>query len=151
MDVKNENLLQRENPQESDENTENRQHCETKNISEAGYKASLNQRESQDLIHPVKIEERSAETFYSGMEKPVGVMAAIPKSNRIFLVLSWISAAFTACVSPYFAVPGILLGAFANRAAPGSGNAAIITNVVLAVINLVFGLFLMFSLRRTFG
>lgn len=84
------------------------------------------------------------------VHRPINSEVAIPRGIRLFLVLSWICAAFTAFVSPYFAIPGILLGAVSNRMAKGSGNAAIITNLVLAIVNLIFGFFLMASLGRRF-
>ena len=68
--------------------------------------------------------------------------AAIARSSRTFIILGWISAAFTLLISPYFAIAGIVFGLLANRQAKGSGNVIIITNVVIAVISLLFGLLL---------
>ena len=58
-------------------------------------------------------------------------------NSRTFLVLGWISAALTFLISPYFAMAGIVFGVLVNRQARGRGNALIITNVVLAVLNIV--------------
>lgn len=74
--------------------------------------------------------------------------ASMRASSRMFLIIGWISAAFTAFISPYFAIAGISFGALANKQDRGSGNAVIITNIVLAIINLLFGLFLIVALRR---
>jgi hypothetical protein len=51
-------------------------------------------------------------------------------------------------ISPWFAIVGIVFGVLANRTTRGSGNAVIITNVVLAAVNLIFGLFLIAAMRR---
>ena len=74
--------------------------------------------------------------------------AAMIGTVRTFLILGWVSAALTAFISPYFAIIGVLFGVLANRRESGSGNAVIITNVVLAAINIIFGFFLIVSLRR---
>ena len=74
--------------------------------------------------------------------------ATMMLSSRMFLILGWISAALTAFISPYFAIAGISFGALANKQDRGSGNAVITTNIVLAIINLLFGLFLIVALRR---
>ncbi|RCX13546.1 hypothetical protein DFR58_11786 [Anaerobacterium chartisolvens] len=60
---------------------------------------------------------------------------------QIFIILGWVNAAFTAFISPLFAVIGIIFGVITNRKWPGKGNAVIITNIVLAAINVLFGLF----------
>lgn len=71
---------------------------------------------------------------------------------KTFIVLGWISAAFTFLVSPWFAVAGIAFGVLANRQSRSSGNVVIITNIVLAVLNLLFGIGLVYFLgaRRVF-
>jgi hypothetical protein len=73
---------------------------------------------------------------------------AVASSSRTFLVIAWISAALAAFVSPYFAISGIVFGVLANRQAKGSGTAVIITNVVLAAINLLFGFIIVMAIRR---
>jgi hypothetical protein len=73
--------------------------------------------------------------------------AAVDANTRVFIILGWICAALTAFISPLFAIGGIIFGALANRNARGSGNALIITNIVLAVINLIFGLFVVAIMR----
>lgn len=70
------------------------------------------------------------------------------RSLKVLLTISWISAAFTAFVSPYFVFAGILFGVLSNRIIKGSGNAAIITNIVLAAVNFIFGLLMMLSIGR---
>jgi len=77
-----------------------------------------------------------------------GGAAAIERDSTLFTVLGWISAALTAFVSPLFALGGITFGVILNRAAKGRGNSIIITNVVLAAINILFGLFLVMMARR---
>lgn len=72
----------------------------------------------------------------------------IASSTRTFLILGWVCAAFTAFISPYFAIAGITFGVLLNRQSRGSGNAVIVTNIVLALVNLLFGLFLIVALRR---
>lgn len=83
-----------------------------------------------------------------------GGTAAITSSSRMYVVLGWISAALTLFVSPWFAIAGIVFGILANRQARGSGNAVLITNVVLAAVNilfsLVYGLFIIGIMRRLF-
>lgn len=73
--------------------------------------------------------------------------AVVNANTRIFIILGWICAALTAFISPLFAIGGIIFGALANRLARGSGNALIITNIVLAVINIIFGLFIVAIMR----
>lgn len=74
--------------------------------------------------------------------------ASLATSPRTLLILGWISAALTAFISPFFAIVGVALGVFANRHAKDSGNVVIITNIVLAAINILFGLFLIVAVRR---
>jgi len=74
--------------------------------------------------------------------------ATMMLSSRMFLIFGWISAALTAFISPYFAIAGISFGVLANKQHRGTGNAVITTNIVVAVINLLFGLFLIVALRR---
>ncbi len=77
-----------------------------------------------------------------------GGMAMTAASSRTFLVIGWISAALAAFVSPWFAIAGIVFGVLANRQARGSGTAVIVTNVVLAAINLIFGFIIIATIRR---
>ncbi|MCX7748680.1 MAG: hypothetical protein N2645_17610 [Clostridia bacterium] len=77
--------------------------------------------------------------------------AAIPFNTKTFIVLGWISAAFTAFVNPLFGAPGVLFGMLANRNLKGVGNPVIITNILFAAINIVFGLFLIALVRRMVG
>ncbi len=74
--------------------------------------------------------------------------ATAAASTRTFIVLGWICAALTVLVSSLFAIGGIIFGILVNREARGSGNAVIITNIVLAAINLIFGLYFMAVARR---
>lgn len=69
--------------------------------------------------------------------------AVIEKDVKTYQILGWISAAFTALISPLFVIAGIVFGVLANRKKQGSGNAIIITNVVLAVLNMLVGFFLL--------
>lgn len=73
--------------------------------------------------------------------------AAIQSNPNTMLILGWISAALTAFVTPYFAIPGIIFGAIANRQAKGKGSAIIVINIILAAINIVFSMFLVNILR----
>lgn len=68
---------------------------------------------------------------------------AFARSSRIFIVLGWVSAGFTAFIHPLFAVVGIIFGLLANRQSRGRGNPIIVSNIVLAVMNIIFGLLLM--------
>jgi len=74
--------------------------------------------------------------------------AALASGTRTFIVLGWISAVLTAFISPFFAIAGIVFGVLANRQARSSGNAVIATNIVLAAINVIFGLFFITTVRR---
>lgn len=73
---------------------------------------------------------------------------AVSPNVRTFIILAWISAGLTAFISAYFAIAGVTFGILANRQARGSGNPAIITNIVLAVINFIFGLLFLWGLGR---
>lgn len=64
----------------------------------------------------------------------IGDAAAIATTPRTYLILGWISAVFTALISPFFAIPGIIFGVLANKKAKGRGNAVIIVNVILALL-----------------
>lgn len=77
-----------------------------------------------------------------------GGMVVTATSSRTFLIIGWVSAALAAFVSPWFAIAGIVFGVLANRQARGSGTAVIITNVVLAAINLIFGFVIIMTIRR---
>lgn len=79
-----------------------------------------------------------------------GNVAAVSLDRRTLIGIGWISAALTAFVSPYFAFLGVLVGVLANRQVRGSGNTIIIINIVLAAINILFGFFLILSMRRMF-
>lgn len=59
-------------------------------------------------------------------------------SARTYIILGWVSAAFTAFISPWFAIVGIIFGALTNRREKGKGTAIIITNIVLAAVNLIW-------------
>jgi hypothetical protein len=72
---------------------------------------------------------------------------AAPKA-RTYIILGWVSTAFTAFISPLFAIAGIIFGVLANRKEKGRGNAVIITNIVLAAVNILFGYFLIDVARR---
>lgn len=63
---------------------------------------------------------------------------AVERNNRLYVILGWISAALTVFISPLFAIAGITFGILLNRQAKGSGNVLIITNIVLALINIIF-------------
>lgn len=67
---------------------------------------------------------------------------------KILIVLGWITAGLTAFISPLFAVAGISFGVLANKEIKGSGNAVIIATIVLAVINLIFGLILVSMMKK---
>lgn len=74
--------------------------------------------------------------------------AATRTNTKTFTILGWISAGLAAFISPFFAIAGVLFGSLVNRQEKGRGNAIIITNIVLAAINIVFGLILMVLWRR---
>ncbi|MCR4436217.1 MAG: hypothetical protein QHH06_10595 [Clostridiales bacterium] len=78
--------------------------------------------------------------------------ASIATGSRTYIIIGWICAAFTLLWSPYFAIPGVILGVLANRSVRSSGNTVIATNIVFAALNilfaLVFGVFVLGILRR---
>ncbi len=80
-----------------------------------------------------------------------GTVGVAANESKIFIILGWISAALTAFASPVFVIPGIIFGIVANMKVRGRGNAVIITNVVLAVINIIFSLFLISAARKILG
>lgn len=80
--------------------------------------------------------------------KHAGDTAVMGLSSRTLVIISWISAAFAAFLSPYFGIIGIFAGVLSNRQVRGSGNAAIIANVIVAAINLLFGFYFVLSMRR---
>lgn len=75
-------------------------------------------------------------------------LAAVNVDKRTLIGIGWVSAALTAFVSPYFVFLGVLVGVLANRQEKGSGNNVIITNIVVAALNILFGFFLILSMRR---
>lgn len=79
-----------------------------------------------------------------------GAAAAVGESQRVrtYIILGWVSVAFTALLSPLFAVAGIIFGLLANKQARGRGNAVIITSIVLAAVNILFGYLLMDLILR---
>jgi len=79
----------------------------------------------------------------AGNMRTVGQGAsAIAGGSGTFLILGWVCAAFTAFINPLFAIPGIMLGALANREARGKGTVVIITNLVLAIAYFLLASFL---------
>ena len=62
---------------------------------------------------------------------------ALERVDKLYVVLGWISAALTVFVTPLFAIAGITFGVLLNKQQKGSGNVIIISNVVLALINIV--------------
>jgi hypothetical protein len=81
-----------------------------------------------------------------GKIKEAGVEAAVSANVRTFLILGWVSAAFTALISPLFAAASIVFGILANKKIRGSGNAVIITSVVIAALNVILGTLLLRAL-----
>lgn len=77
--------------------------------------------------------------------------AVTTRNMTLLIVLGWICAALTAFVSSLFAIAGIVLGVLLNRSIKGRGNTIIITNVVLAIINVIFGLYLLTATRNILG
>lgn len=151
MDDKNHENAKMDQEEQERQNIENRQHFESASQSEEQENSTREATDGggRDFIY-MHMRENNPGLFTRKDDGIASATAVISRSHRIFLVLSWVSAAFTAFVSAYFAIPGILLGALANRISRGSGNAAIITNIVLAVVNLLFGLFFVYVLRRVF-
>lgn len=68
---------------------------------------------------------------------------SVERMSRIYVILGWICAALTLFtsiyISPLFALSGIIFGILLNRQISGSGNIIIITNIVLALINIALG------------
>lgn len=73
---------------------------------------------------------------------------ALSANPRIYIILGWVGAAFSAFLSPYFAIPGIIFGILASRVDRGKGTAIIIANILLAAVNLIFGMFIISYMRR---
>lgn len=69
-----------------------------------------------------------------------GAAASSIGANMAFVVIGWICAALTLLWSPFFAIAGIVFGVLANSQLRGSGNTLIVTNVVFAVLNILFRL-----------
>lgn len=76
---------------------------------------------------------------------------SLPESVKALLIISWICAALAGFVSVYFAILGIVTAYAASRTIPGIGRAALITNVVLAVINIALSIAFMATVRNFFA
>jgi hypothetical protein len=81
----------------------------------------------------------------------INEVQALPKHIKALITISWICAALAGFVSVYFAILGIVAAYTANRIAPGVGRAALITNVILAVINLVLSYAFLQTVRNIFA
>lgn len=93
----------------------------------------------------------SASSGMDGREnysRDAGGAAVIFNGFKAFLILGWVSAAFAAFIHPLFAIAGIVFGVLVNRHEGSKGNAIIITNIVVAALNILFGLFLVIAMRR---
>ncbi|NMB33514.1 MAG: hypothetical protein GX992_04660 [Clostridium sp.] len=62
---------------------------------------------------------------------------ALERINRLYVVLGWISAAMSIFVSPLFVIAGITFGVILNKQVKRSGNMIILSNIALALINIV--------------
>jgi hypothetical protein len=82
------------------------------------------------------------------IKKSTGAAAISHTGAWTFIVLGWICAALTAFVYPLFAIAGIIFGVLANRRAERSGNAVIITNIVVAVAFYLLRFIFSIVLRR---
>lgn len=82
------------------------------------------------------------------IHRNTGVEAALTKHATLFTVLGWVSAGLAAFLSPLFAIAGVAFGTLLNKQRSKSGNSIIITNVVVAAVNILFGLFIIASLQR---
>jgi len=76
---------------------------------------------------------------------------ALPETIKVLIVISWICAALAGFVSVYFAILGIISAYAANRAAPGAGRSALITNVILAILNLILSFAFLQTVRNIFA
>lgn len=81
----------------------------------------------------------------------INEIQALPQHIKILIVISWICAALAGFVSVYFAILGIIAAYAANRIVPGVGRAALITNVILAVINLALSYAFLQTVRNIFA
>jgi len=77
-------------------------------------------------------------------------LQSLPELLKLLLISSWICAALTAFVSVYFAVPGVIAAYAANRTIPGIGRAAMITNIVLGVLNILLSIAFLATVRNIF-
>jgi hypothetical protein len=83
--------------------------------------------------------------------KSIDEVQALPQHVRALIVISWICAALAGFVSVYFAILGIIAAYAANRIMPGTGRAALITNVILAIMNLVLSYAFLQAVRNIFA
>lgn len=100
-------------------------------------------RRDENYRHPEDIDTNNYTMDDRGNIRNIGNTAAIRGKNaRAYLILGWISAAFTLLISPLFAIAGIIFGILVNQRGGGRGNAVIITNIVLGALNMFFGVLL---------
>ncbi len=58
------------------------------------------------------------------------------RNARMYIILGWVCAALTFMFTPLFAIGGVIFGVLLNKQVRESGNILIITNIVLAIINI---------------
>ena len=77
-------------------------------------------------------------------------LQSLPELLKLLLITSWVCAALAAFVSVYFAILGIIAAYAANRTIPGIGRAAMITNIVLGVLNILLSIAFLATIENIF-
>lgn len=75
---------------------------------------------------------------------------SINKYVKALIGISWVCAALAAFISPLFAIVGIGAGYLASRRVKGIGKIAILTNIILAILNYILTTLFLFSLQNLF-
>ena len=134
-----------ENGSMNNDNDQEKQHFEKEyhnvDMEDDSPKSIDNDKRNQGLFRKLFMDNR-------GNIKAGNGTMALAKTTRVYIILGWVFAALTAFISPLFAIGGIIFGVLANKESKGSGNALIITNVVIAAVNMVFGLVLLALVRK---
>lgn len=128
---------------------------ETANSDDKEKKAADNKNDTEfstDITADDFVNTRSFQPFKrENRFQYINGVQALPQYIKALIVISWICAALAGFVSVYFAILGIVAAYTANRIAPGAGRAALITNVILAVLNLVLSFAFLQTVRNIFA
>lgn len=75
---------------------------------------------------------------------------SLPEATKVLLIISWVCAALAAFISALFAIPGVITAYIVNRIVPGLGWAAMVTNIVLGVLNIILSIAFLATIRNIF-